>query len=95
MVACALTGNISGEATITISNNLVGATRRYGLIRVLDDEGGAVGPWDARLDAEHLRRGLKAMLLTRGFDERMFRAHRQGKPSFYIKSSSEVAIGAA
>jgi 2-oxoisovalerate dehydrogenase E1 component alpha subunit len=35
------------------------------------------------------------MLLTRLFDERMFRAHRQGKTSFYIKSSGEEAIGSA
>jgi 2-oxoisovalerate dehydrogenase E1 component alpha subunit len=67
----------------------------YGLIRVLDDYNRAVGPWDPKLESEHLRRGLKAMLLTRVFDERMFRAHRQGKTSFYIKSSGEEAIGAA
>ena len=32
-----------------------------------------------------LRRGLKAMLLTRAYDERMYRAQRQGKTSFYMK----------
>jgi 2-oxoisovalerate dehydrogenase E1 component alpha subunit len=67
----------------------------YGLIRVLDENARAVGPWDPGLDPEHLRRGLRAMLLTRVFDERMFRAHRQGKTSFYVKSSGEEAIGAA
>jgi 2-oxoisovalerate dehydrogenase E1 component alpha subunit len=67
----------------------------YGLIRVLDENARAVGPWDPGLEPEHLRRGLKAMALTRVFDERMFRAHRQGKTSFYIKSSGEEAIGAA
>src|SRR3984885_14884291 len=67
----------------------------YGLIRVLDDQGHAVGPWIPRLEAQHLRRGLKAMLLTRAFDERMYRAHRTGKTSFYIMSSGEEAIGAA
>jgi len=67
----------------------------YGLIRVLDENARAVGPWDPKLDPEHLRRGLKAMALTRVFDERMFRAHRQGKTSFYIKSTGEEAIGAA
>jgi 2-oxoisovalerate dehydrogenase E1 component alpha subunit len=67
----------------------------YGLIRVLDDNAHAVGPWDPGLAPEHLRRGLKAMALTRVFDERMFRAHRQGKTSFYVKSSGEEAIGAA
>ena len=35
------------------------------------------------------------MLLTRLFDERMFRAQRQGKTSFYIASTGEEAIGAA
>ena len=67
----------------------------YGLIRVLDGEGRATGPWNPRLDPETLRVGLKAMLLTRLFDERMFRAHRQGKTSFYMKSLGEEAIGAA
>jgi 2-oxoisovalerate dehydrogenase E1 component alpha subunit len=35
------------------------------------------------------------MLLTRAFDDRLFRAHRQGKTSFYMKSTGEEAIGAA
>jgi 2-oxoisovalerate dehydrogenase E1 component alpha subunit len=35
------------------------------------------------------------MLLTRVFDERLFRVHRQGKTSFYMKSTGEEAIGAA
>lgn len=67
----------------------------YTLIRVLDDEGKAVGPWDPRLSPDMLRRGLRAMLMTRAFDERLFRAHRQGKTSFYMKSTGEEAIGAA
>lgn len=67
----------------------------YALIRVLDDQGRAVGPWDPRLSPEQLVRGLAAMLKTRIFDERLFRAHRQGKTSFYMKSTGEEAIGAA
>lgn len=67
----------------------------YQLIRVLNDAGEAVGPWDPKLDVEHLKRGLRAMLLTRVFDDRMFRAHRQGKTSFFMKSTGEEAIGAA
>ncbi|MCP1200799.1 thiamine pyrophosphate-dependent enzyme [Notoacmeibacter sp. MSK16QG-6] len=67
----------------------------YGLIRVLDDEGKAVGPWTPDLPADHLLRGLDAMVRTRIFDDRMFRANRQGKTSFYMKSSGEEAIGAA
>ncbi len=67
----------------------------FGLIRVLDDDGRAVGPWDCGLSPDHLRRGLRAMLLTRIFDDRLFRAHRQGKTTFYMKSTGEEAIGAA
>ncbi|WP_404478310.1 thiamine pyrophosphate-dependent enzyme [Novosphingobium sp. BL-52-GroH] len=67
----------------------------YTLIRVLDEAGEAVGPWNPGLTPEVLRKGLRAMLLTRAFDERLFRAHRQGKTSFYMKSTGEEAIGAA
>ena len=67
----------------------------YGLIRVLDEQGRAVGPWAPTLDPETLRHGLRAMLLTRLFEERMFRAHRQGKTSFFMKSTGEEAISAA
>jgi 2-oxoisovalerate dehydrogenase E1 component alpha subunit len=67
----------------------------YDLIRVLDEEGRAVGPWDPRADPELLRRGLKAMVLTRAFDDRMHRAHRQGKTSFYMKCTGEEAIACA
>jgi 2-oxoisovalerate dehydrogenase E1 component alpha subunit len=67
----------------------------YGLVRVLDGQGNAVGPWHPHLDPEPLRRGLRAMLLTRLFDEHMFAAHREGKTSFYMKSAGEEAIGAA
>ncbi len=67
----------------------------YRLIRVLDDDGVAQGPWDPKLDADTLRRGLKAMILTRAFDDRMHRAHRQGKTSFYMKCTGEEAIAVA
>jgi 2-oxoisovalerate dehydrogenase E1 component alpha subunit len=67
----------------------------FSLIRVLDDEGRAVGPWDPRLDPETLKRGLRAMILTRVFDERMYRAQRQGKTSFYMKCTGEEAIACA
>lgn len=67
----------------------------YRLIRVLDDEGRAVGPWDPKLDPETLRQGLKDMILTRTFDDRMHRAHRQGKTSFYMKCTGEEAIACA
>jgi 2-oxoisovalerate dehydrogenase E1 component alpha subunit len=67
----------------------------YGLIRVLDDQGQAVGPWAPQVTPEKLRHGLRAMLLTRHFEDRMFRSHRQGKTSFFMKSTGEEAIGAA
>ena len=67
----------------------------FRLIRVLDDDGQAVGPWNPRLDADTMRRGLKAMILTRAFDDRMHRAHRQGKTSFYMKCTGEEAIACA
>lgn len=67
----------------------------YTLIRVLDDAGVAVGDWDPQLEPARLREGLRAMLLTRVFDGRLFRAHRQGKTSFYMKSTGEEALGAA
>ena len=37
----------------------------YGLVRVLDDEGRAVGPWDPRLEPERLVGMLRHMALTR------------------------------
>ncbi len=65
------------------------------LIRVLDDQHHAIGPWDPKLDAETLRRMLRTMALTRAFDERMFRGQRQGKTSFYMKCTGEEAIPVA
>jgi 2-oxoisovalerate dehydrogenase E1 component alpha subunit len=67
----------------------------YSLIRVLDEQGRAVGSWDPHLDAETLRRGLRHMLLTRAYDDRMYRAQRQGKTSFYMKSTGEEAVAVA
>ena len=67
----------------------------YGLIRVLDMEGNALGAWAPHLAPEQLRRGLNCMLLTRAFDDRMYRAQRQGKTSFYMQSFGEEAIPVA
>lgn len=67
----------------------------YSLIRVLDDAGKAVGAWDPKLSADTLRLGLRHMVLTREFDERMVKLQRQGKTSFYIKCTGEEAIGVA
>lgn len=65
------------------------------LIRVLDFDGAAQGPWNPRLDADTLRRMLRNMALTRAFDERMFRGQRQGKTSFYMKCTGEEATSVA
>ncbi len=65
------------------------------LVRVLDDDGRAVGPWAPRLGAEQLVRGLRAMLKTRAYDARMLIAQRQKKISFYIQCLGEEAIATA
>jgi len=65
------------------------------LVRVLDDSGKAVGPWDPKLDPGTLRKMLKDMKTVRVFDDRMYRAQRQGKTSFYMKCTGEEAIAVA
>ncbi|WP_374610874.1 thiamine pyrophosphate-dependent enzyme [Sphingorhabdus sp.] len=67
----------------------------YGLVRVLDDDHQAKGSWNPGLDSEQLRLMLRNMMLTRAFDDRMFRAQRQGKTSFYMKSTGEEATSVA
>ena len=65
------------------------------LVRVLDDEGHAVGPWAPKVDAALLVRGLRAMLRTRAFDAKMLIAQRQKKISFYMQCLGEEAIAIA
>jgi len=67
----------------------------YGLVRVLDDDGRAVGPWASQIDPQLLRRGLTAMMKTRIFDARMLIAQRQKKMSFYMQCLGEEAIAIA
>jgi 2-oxoisovalerate dehydrogenase E1 component alpha subunit len=67
----------------------------FGLVRVLDDKGAAVGDWNPRLGADKLRAMLRDMAMTRAFDDRMFRAQRQGKTSFYMKCTGEEAVAVA
>ncbi|HRE01036.1 MAG TPA: thiamine pyrophosphate-dependent enzyme, partial [Ilumatobacteraceae bacterium] len=62
------------------------------LVRVLDDDGEAVGPWSGRLSADDLVAGAHDMLRTRAFDAKMLRAQRQGKTSFYVQCLGEEAI---
>jgi 2-oxoisovalerate dehydrogenase E1 component alpha subunit len=67
----------------------------YTLVRVLDENHQAVGAWNPRLAPDVLRRMLRSMARTRAFDERMFRAQRQGKTSFYMKCTGEEAVAVA
>ena len=68
------------------------ALMRKQLVRVLDDDGQAVGEWVPDLSVDAKLTGLRDMMLTRSFDARMLRAHRQGKASFYMQSLGEEAI---
>ena len=65
------------------------------LVRVLDDDGKAVGPWAPAMHPERMRRGLRAMMKTRVFDARMLLAQRQKKLSFYMQCLGEEAIAVA
>jgi len=65
------------------------------MVRVLDDAHAAVGPWHPHLDEAELQVGLRHMLLTRIYDERMQRTQRAGKISFYMRSLGEEAVSVA
>ncbi len=67
----------------------------YGLVRVLDLDGRAHGAWDPGISAPRKLAMLRYMMLTRAFDDRMFRAQRQGKTSFYMKCLGEEATSIA
>ena len=62
------------------------------LVRVLDDNGVAQGEWIPDMAPEQLLEALRLMLLTRQYDNRMQRAQRQGKISFYMQSLGEEAV---
>lgn len=67
----------------------------YDLIRVLDDNGSAQGPWAMELENDLLLKGLRVMQKTRAFDDRMQMAQRQGKTSIYVQCRGEEAIACA
>ena len=67
----------------------------YTLVRVLDEEGRAVGPWAPQVEVAQLRHGLRSMLKTRVFDARMLTAQRQKKVSFYMQCLGEEAVACA
>jgi len=62
------------------------------LVRVLDDEHVARGPWDPGLGKDTLIRALRLMVLTRAYDDRMQRMQRQGKITFYMQALGEEAV---
>ena len=62
------------------------------LIRVLRFSGEAKGDWAPEISAEALRGALRDIAMTRAMDERMFNMQRQGKMSFYMKSTGEEAV---
>ena len=67
----------------------------YSIIRVLNREGEAVGPWANQLSPEELLEGLRDMMTLRAFDARMLMAQRQGKTSFYMQHMGEEAVSCA
>ena len=67
----------------------------YAIIRVLDDDGQAVGPWAATLDDAAALDGLRRMMTLRAFDARMLMCQRQGKTSFYMQHLGEEALSCA
>ena len=62
------------------------------MVRVLDEDHTASGPWNPELDKETLIRALRLMVLTRAYDDRMQKMQRQGKVTFYIQSLGEEAV---
>jgi 2-oxoisovalerate dehydrogenase E1 component alpha subunit len=67
----------------------------YSIIRVLDRDGEAVGPWAGLLNNDELLDGLRNMMILRAFDARMVTAQRQGKTSFYMQHMGEEAVSCA
>jgi 2-oxoisovalerate dehydrogenase E1 component alpha subunit len=68
----------------------------YSIVRVLNRNGVAKGPWaeavaDIATD-DRLLQGLRDMMTMRAIDKRMQIAQRQGKTSFYVQCTGEEAI---
>ena len=66
-----------------------------GMVRVLDEDHLAQGPWNPHLESAELQVGLRHMLLTRLYDQRMQTIQRQGRISFYLRSLGEEAVSVA
>ncbi|AGT10369.1 3-methyl-2-oxobutanoate dehydrogenase (2-methylpropanoyl-transferring) subunit alpha [Paracoccus aminophilus] len=69
----------------------------FTIIRVLNRDGQAVGPWaeGLALEDEELLKGLRDMMTLRAYDARMLMAQRQQKTSFYMQHLGEEAISCA
>jgi 2-oxoisovalerate dehydrogenase E1 component alpha subunit len=67
----------------------------YSVIRILNREGEAVGPWAGLLSDDEQLQGLRDMMTLRAFDARMQMAQRQGKTSFYMQHTGEEAVSCA
>lgn len=67
----------------------------FSIIRVLNREGEAVGPWAGTLSDTDLIAGLRHMMTLRAYDTRMMVAQRQGKCSFYMQHLGEEAVSCA
>ena len=67
----------------------------FTIIRVLNSDGDAVGPWAGELSEDEIKVGLRNMMVLRTFDARMITAQRQGKASFYMQHLGEEAISTA
>jgi 2-oxoisovalerate dehydrogenase E1 component alpha subunit len=67
----------------------------FSIIRVLDPDGQAVGPWAGSLSHEDLLEGLRHMMTLRAYDARMVIAQRQDKTSFYMQNLGEEAVSCA
>jgi 2-oxoisovalerate dehydrogenase E1 component alpha subunit len=67
----------------------------FSIIRVLNEDNEAVGPWAGSLSGEELLAGLRHMMTLRAFDARMLMAQRQGKTSFYLQHLGEEAVSCA
>jgi 2-oxoisovalerate dehydrogenase E1 component alpha subunit len=67
----------------------------FKIIRVLNRDSEAVGPWSGLLSDAELLAGLRHMMTLRAFDARMLMAQRQGKTSFYMQHMGEEAVSCA
>lgn len=66
-----------------------------GMIRVLDENGAASGPWNPTLSPQQLRGGLEMMMRSRHYDARMIAMQRQGRLSFHVSACGEEASAIA